>query len=386
MNEIRVTKSQARRFLVRYHGFFGRRKSGKAGVMDVFRRLHSLQYDPLDVVTRNADLVLQARVPDYRPAMLQALLYTDHALIDGWDKMMCIYPAEDFRRFDRLRLAMQQEVKGVLAWRDTTIVLDYLDEVRAHVLAHGASSGKDIPCGAVAKGRWGPARISSAALDYLFHTGELLVANKKGTIKTFDLTERVLPAAAKSIVDFADEAAFLRWYVLRRIGSVGLLWNKSGGGWLGQFLEKKEIRGPVLGELVAEGRLTSVQVEGIQEAFYCKPEDIHLFDGGPVENRVRFLAPLDNMLWDRGMIEALFGFSYTWEVYVPANKRVYGYYVLPILCGERFMGRFEPAQYRKGGGFAYKNLWIEEGFAMTDKKQAALDTALQEFSDYLERS
>ena len=67
MKEIRVTKSQARRFLVRYHGFFGRRKSGKAGVMDVFGRLHSIQYDPLDVVTRNADLVLQARVPDYRP-------------------------------------------------------------------------------------------------------------------------------------------------------------------------------------------------------------------------------------------------------------------------------------------------------------------------------
>lgn len=385
MNEIRVTKSQARRFLVRYHGFCGRRKSGKAGVMDVFGRLHSLQYDPLDVVTRNADLVLQARVPDYRPAMLQELLYKDHVLTDGWDKMMCIYPAADFRRFDRLRLAMQQEVKGILAWRDMTIVLDYLDEVRAHVLAHGASSGKDIACGGTAKGRWGPARISSAALDYLFHTGELLVANKKGTVKTFDLAERVLPEAALNIADFEDEAAFLRWYVLRRIGSVGLLWNKSGGGWLGQFLEKKEIRNPVLEALVTEDQLARVLVEGIKEPFFCRPQDIPLFDGGPLEPHVRFLAPLDNMLWDRGMIEALFGFSYTWEVYVPANKRVYGYYVLPILCGEHFMGRFEPEQYRKGGTFAYKKLWIEDGFRLTDKKQAALDAAFAAFSAYLER-
>ena len=318
--------------------------------------------------------------------MLQELLYKDHALTDGWDKMMCIYPAGDFRRFDRLRRAMQQEVKGVLAWRDMTIVLDYLDEVRAHILANGASSGKDIPCGAVAKGRWGPARISSAALDYLFHVGELCVSNKKGTIKTFDLAERVLPAAAQNIADFEDEAAFLRWYVLRRIGSVGLLWNKSGGGWLGQFLEKKEIRGPVLEALLAEGSLVSVQVEGVREPFYCEPGNLPLFEGGPIEPRVRFLAPLDNMLWDRGMIEALFDFSYTWEVYVPANKRVYGYYVLPILCGEHFMGRFEPEQYRKGGAFAYKSLWIEDGFTMTDKKQAALDAAFQAFSAYLGRS
>lgn len=385
MSDIHVTKSQARRFLVRYHGFFGRRKRGKAGVMAVFDRLHSLQYDPLNVVTRNADLVLQARVPDYRPAMLQELLYTDHALTDGWDKMMCIYPAADFRRFDRPRAEMQREVKGVLAWRNQSAALDHLDEVRAHIRTHGPSAGKDIPCGGVARGRWGHARISSAALDYLFHAGELCVANKKGTIKSFDFPERVLPGAALDIEDFEDEAAFLRWYVLRRIGSVGLLWNKSGGAWLGQFLEKKKYREPALASLLAEGTLARVLVEGIQEPFYCKTTDVPLFDGGPLENQVRFLAPLDNMLWDRGMMEALFGFSYSWEVYVPAPKRAYGYYVLPILSGEHFMGRFEPEHYRKGGTFVCKNLWIENGFSMTEKKQAALDTAFEAFKDYLER-
>ncbi|MDO4571750.1 MAG: crosslink repair DNA glycosylase YcaQ family protein [Clostridia bacterium] len=386
MKELRVTRRQARRYLIRYHGLYGRRPSGRRGVLAVFERLKSLQYDPLDVVTRNMDLALQARVRDYRPATLQALLYEEHALIDGWDKMMCVYPAEDYARFRPLHADMERYARAVLKWRDQEAALARLDEVRAFIRENGPSSGADMPFGETARSRWGTSTAAGAALEYLFYRGELLVAGRSGTRKRYDFPERLLSPAALAGAEAPDGEAFFSWYVRRRICGVGLLWNRSGGGWLGQMLENKPRRTRAIEALLTSGALLRVRVEGIQEPFYCPSGFESLFEGGPPPQRVRFLAPLDNLLWDRAMIEALFDFRYTWEVYVPAHKRQYGYYVLPMLCGERFMGRFEPAPYRAGGRFAVKNLWLEEGFCMTAGRQAALDAALTDFEAYLRRS
>lgn len=387
MLEQTVSNVQARRFLVRYHGLYGERWSGKSGVRQAFSRLHSVQYDPLDVVTRNADLVLQSRVKNYRPEHLSALLYKDRDLIDGWDKMMCVYEAEDHNRFFRLREEKEREARGILRWREQTEALDYLPEVRAYLSEHGPCAGADIPLGDLTRGRWGHGRVSSAALDYLFHTGEVLVSSKKGTVKSYDLTSRLLPAYAQAVEPgFADADASLDWYVQRRIESVGLIWNKSDGGWLGTFLEQKALRTPALSRLLERERIAKIYVEGISEPLYCPTQALPLFSSGPAPNRVKILAPLDNLLWNRALVKALFGFSYTWEVYVPESKRVYGYYVLPLLYGDRFLGRFEPAPYRRGGSFSVKKLWIEDGFSMTGAKKAALDAAFSEFSDYLQRS
>jgi len=355
-------------------------------VMDVFNRLGSIQYDPLDVVTQNASLVLQSRVKNYHTALLSELLYGEHVLMDGWDKMMSIFPSQDFNRFSLLRQEMQRQLKQTVSWRDQSHSLDYLDEVHTYVRHHGACTGKDISFSGTKKGSWGPSRISSIALDYLFHSGQLSVTSRKGSIKHYDLSERVLPQSAIKAEGLSDKEMFLRWYVLRRIGSLGLLWNKSGGGWLGPFIEKKDIRTPVLNTLLEEDRIVRVLVKDVAEPFFCYPEHIDLFESDPVDGCVRFLAPLDNMLWDRNMIKTLFGFAYTWEVYIPPAKRKYGYYVLPILCGEHFLGRMEPERYRHGNKFVVKNLWLESSISMTKTKKAALSAALQDFSEYLARS
>ena len=376
MIERSVTNLQARRYLLRYHSLAGTQKAGRAGVLAAFERIKSVQYDPLNVVTRNADLVLRARVKDYRPALLDALLYGERALIDGWDKMMCIFPAEEYHRFAPLRAEREKEARGVLCWREQSEALSHLDEVRAYLNVHGAATGAQIPLGGLTRGRWGHSRISSAALDYLFHTVEVLVSSKKGTIKSYDLCERLLSARAQSVEPgFSDEAGFLRWYVQRRVESLGLAWNKNSGGWLGTFLEQKEKRTPALAALLESEQLARIRVEDISEPFYCPAAFLPLFDAGPVQKKVQILAPLDNLLWDRGLVKALFGFSYTWEVYVPKGKRVYGYYVLPLLYGERFLGRFEPAPYRPGAPFSVQNLWLEDGVTLTGAKKAALDAA-----------
>jgi uncharacterized protein YcaQ len=121
-----------------------------------------------------------------------------------------------------------------------------------------------------------------------------------------------------------------------------------------------------LNDLVADGSVRCVEVEGMTDMFYFRSKDAHLFDANdsPATKTIRFIAPLDNMIWDRDMLASLFGFAYTWEVYVPPVKRKYGYYVIPVLYGNRFIARFEPQ--KSDTHMQIKNWWWEEGVAASN--------------------
>ena len=138
----------------------------------------------------------------------------------------------------------------------------------------------------------------------------------------------------------------------RRVGAVGLLWNRPSDAFLGMQLKAAQ-RNRAFGELEAAGRLVPVRVQGLDPALYALAQDLPLLEavraGRKFEPRTEFLAPLDAMLWDRKLIEALFGFAYRWEIYTPAEKRSYGHYVLPVLRGERFAGRIEAVRRGAGG-------------------------------------
>lgn len=381
-----ISKEEARRFLVKYHGLDGGQElSGKDGIMRFMKRVGCIQYDPLNVVGRNADLVLQSRIEGYRPEMLAELLYTDRSLVDGYDKMMSIYRTEDFGTMERVRKAAGDGVVASMRYRGQTGALELLDVIRDYIRSNGPAQAKDFSIGCNREGRWGPKKLSSAALDYLYNTGELSVAEKKGTQKIFDFTEKLLPEIKKE--EFSGENgedAFFRWYVKRRIGSVGMLWNKNGGAWLGYFISDRERRGECIRQLLAGGELQEFRVEGIEEPFYMRTEDTDVLNIPFREGRTAFMAPLDNLLWDREMLGALFGFAYSWEVYVPVDKRKYGYYVLPVLYGSRFVGRFEPEKYRQGDSvLRIKNWWWEEGWGPDMDMRESLADAWNRFAVYL---
>ena len=139
----------------------------------------------------------------------------------------------------------------------------------------------------------------------------------------------------------------------------------------------------MLQELVEEGELIELEVEGSKETFYIRKEDEGLL-GKPARNNVaQFIAPLDNLIWDRGMIKELFNFEYTWEVYTPAAKRKYGYYVLPVLYKNRFVGRFEPEPNRGKTPLQIKNWWWEPGVEQTEEMKNAIDDAVTRFNAFL---
>jgi len=385
---MKCTKSHIRKYLVMYHHLHERIACDDI-LTKIFGRIGSIQYDPLNVVGRNPDLVLQSRVRDYTPALLEQMLYTERTLIDGWDKMMSIYATEEWPRFGRLRENRRSDITGALQYRNSLQVLDKIEQVISHLQENGASQGGAIGLGVLNAGKWGHRTESSAALDYLFHTGVVGVARKVNTQKIYDLIERIIPRNIQKKSDpFKSESDYHKWFIMRRIGSTGLLWNKNSVLWqnIGRDLTKLKYRQQLINELAEEGELCRVGVESLSDPFYIRKSDTALLassENYDFRGNVRFIAPLDNLIWERDMTEALFNFSYRWEVYTPAAKRRYGYYVLPVLYRDAFVARIEPAADKKKKELIIKNFWWEDGVKKTKALKSEVAKELTRFARFL---
>ncbi len=379
-----LTNQQARQVLVRWQNLDGadgfRGLDGARAVMD---RLGTIQFDPLNVAGRNPDLVLQARVRGYRPDYLRRLLYEEHYLVDGYDKEMCIYAARDFPGFAPQRVLRAADGRRWLEGRGQGEAFDMLEDILSIIRGRGPSSLADIPIGESKDFGWGPRRPSGAAIEYLFASGRLCVADKAGTQRRFDLTERVLPQECLTPVE-RDDDAFADWYVKRRLGCVGLLWDRRGGAWQGYVVGNDKARKAALQRLSDRGEVVPCRVEGIRAQFYALPEVVEALPERIRRPACRFIAPLDNLMWDREMIQALFAFRYRWEVYTPVAKREYGYYVLPVLYGSRFVARFEPEPVNKALCLRVKAWWWEDGTRVSGAMLSAVEAALNRFARFLD--
>jgi uncharacterized protein len=387
MQAVTISKEELRKFLVVYQGLYTNNTFiGEEGIKEFIKRVGCIQYDPLNVVGRNADLVMQSRIENYNSAMMDDLLYKKRELIDGWDKMMAIYSTEDWPYFKRVRLERKKEVEWVLRHRNSIDAIKYVDIVKEYIERNGAVSPKKIDLGSVEKGKWGHGKLSSAAMDYMWNVGELGVKEKKNTQKIYDLIERLLPAEIVNLKDpFENDNDFYKWYFKRRIGSIGAYWDRNGEGWLGNYVSNKDLRQRILNGLVDEEKLILIKVEDLKENFYLRKEDISILNNSYCvnENNIRFLAPLDNLIWDRKLTRDIFNFDYTWEVYKPIDKRKYGYYVLPVLYGDKIVARFEPELHRGNGPLVIKNWWWEDNFKVTDDCIDAVKISLDKFCKYL---
>lgn len=383
----KISKSEARGFLIAYQGL--NRKcinQDENSVLNYFRKVGCIQFDPLNIVGRNADLVLQSRIKNYNPSILYDLLYEKRCLIDGWDKMMSIYPQIDWPSFQRVRKANGEDLKYVLAHRNADKALEYLEQIKNTVIENGPLQGNKIDIGSNDPGSWGHRKLSSAALDYLYTIGELGIYKKINTQKIYDVIENLLPPEILNQEDpFESDEMFYEWYVKRRIGSVGMLWSRNGSAWLGQFISNSQIRNKAIKCLLEKNEIKEFYVEDIKYPFYIRKEDVNLLDKiiDSDKKEMKFLAPLDNLLWDRAMIKSIFDFDYSWEVYIPVKKRKYGYYVLPVLYNNRFIARFEPEMYRGEKELHIKEWWWEENIIITEEMEIALKQAFEQFCSYL---
>ena len=220
-----------------------------------------------------------------------------------------------------------------------------------------------------------------SVLEQLYTDGVLLIHHKSGSRKFYDLADRYFSRELLEAPNpCPDETSFLQWRIKRRIGAIGLLWNRRSDAWLGIRMDNEQ-RNLAFEALEKAERITPVQVEGIRFPLYMQAEDKPLLEetiAGTIDTkpRLEFLAPLDPMLWDRKLIESIWDYQYSWEIYTPAKKRKYGYYVLPMLYGDRFIGRIEAAADRKNSTLVVKNIWYESGVRQTKKLAQAVDGAV----------
>ena len=380
-----VSVDQARQFVLLRQGLLGKHRfTGKDGAYQYVRQAGCIQYDPVDVCGRNAELTLQSRVKGFTRQMLDDLLYRDRLLVDYSDKELSIWPSEDWPFFSAYRersMEHGRQFAGIPALEEKAV---------AYIRENGPVSSDSLPLEGTVfwhssmhwSGHWHrESQAARSVLEQLYTDGVLLIHHKTGSRKYYDLAEKYLsPDLLKAPTPCPDEFSWLCWRVRRRIGAVGLLWNRRSDAWLGISMTAEQ-RDAAFSRLEQEGAITAVQVDGLRYPLYMLSDDLPLLDSvlsgrSDTAPRLEFLAPLDPMLWDRKLVEALWDYRYSWEIYTPAAKRKYGYYVLPILYGSRFIGRIEPKADRAARTLSVRGVWFEPGVRRTAKLSGLVDKAV----------
>ena len=382
--QITITKSEARRFMLMHHRLWPPRQYyGKMGVSNFINQVGSIQFDPINIVGRNPDLVLQSRISDYQSSYLDELLYTDRTLIDGWDKMACIYSSSDwpFFTYRRKYLCDHPDPR-----RPSQDILDRtIDQIRLH----GPLSSLDFKEQNKVDWHWGPTKPVRAAMEYLYSRGHLGIHHRVNNRRYFDLIENLLPYdLLKAPNPFISIDSYREWHVLRRICSLGLAQINTGDCWGGIIEVDAKERHRIVHRLIEQGLVIPINIQELSEkSFFIRTIDLltmkHEQENSKLPPFAAIIAPLDNLLWNRRLIEDVFDFKYRWEVYKPKKQREYGYYVLPVLYGDQFVARIEPTFDKKNRTLAVQNWWWEPGIKSSENMLAALIECILTFLKYI---
>ena len=362
---MKVTAETARRFLVARHFLAPARSldGGLDAVLEVFRKLGSIQFDPIAVAGRTHDLVLHARVADYDPAWCD-LLYERREIFEAFNKGLSFVPVREIPWF---RGRLSRSAQHTLA-ENAGVAERVLERIRAE----GSLSSLDFERQRGPTTDWFgmPVNAVNAVLGAFNVTGVLGLARRDGNRRYYDLLERLLPADVLARDVPLNEQ--LRHKMLSRYRAHGLLGASGGGdifGGLGPA--KPDPRWPehpgrtaLREELIERGEIVPVDVEGVRGKRFVLRSEVAKLEAPPEPPpSVAFLPPFDALVWDRPLLGSLFEFDYVWELFHPPAKRRWGWYVLPIVFRDRFVGRIEPRIDRAEGRVQMLDAWWEDGFA-----------------------
>lgn len=357
-----ISPAQARRFLVGQAGLFAvEHPRGHDGVRALLRRRRCIQLDPLDKIGTNADLVALARVDGIRRGDVYSALLPGHAF-EHFAKERCLLPSAAFPYYASQAIEtpwwrLQERMKRVPA----PVIEAVYDRV-----CEGPVRASELPdFGQVAPIDWhgwkSTSKAGSMALRILWTRCRIVVHSRAGRHKVYSLPEVSLGALQP------PAGPFDRWAVLERVEAAGLLAESDGPWWsMLSSIRKTSLRD----ELVDEGAVERVQVAGSRRTYLAPPGFLDRAWPAP-DGRMRILGPLDPLIWDRKLVHHAFGFEYLWEVYKPADKRRWGWYVCPLLYGDRLVGRIEA--HVDDGELKVDKLWREDAWPGDE----ALDRCLE---------
>ena len=341
-----------------------RHPPGPDGLRALLTERRCIQLDPLDRIGTNADLVAMARVDGIGRGDVFRYLYPQHAF-EHFAKERCLLPASAFPAY------RDQAIKTP-EWRSTRnmrqVPPKVLDAVLAEVERRGPCTSADLADhGRVEASNWsgwkGTSKAGTLALRVLWTQCRLVTCGRSSAGHIYDLPRRALGTHQDPA-----PSSFERWGVLERIAAAGLLPRSVGPHW--SMLKAARTSGTV-DALLASGEIIEVQIKGSRRRYLAAP-DFPRSDWPEPDDRMRILGPLDPLLWSRPLVKHVFGFEYVWEVYKPAERRRWGWYVTPLLHRGQLVGRFEG--HMEAGEVVVDTLWREDGVPFDDRAfQAALE-------------
>ncbi|MBN3764284.1 winged helix-turn-helix domain-containing protein [Burkholderia sp. Ac-20365] len=357
-----------------------RRKATKADVLDAIRQMAQLQIDTIHVVARSPYLVLFSRLGGYQPQWLDEHL-AEGKLFEYWSHEACFLPIEDYGLM-RHRMLDPSDMGWKYAGEWHTRYRKEIDALLAHIRKTGAVRSADFARETGKGNGWWDWKPEKRHLEVLFAIGELMVAERRNFQRVYDVTARVLPHW-NDARDLQPVDAVAKELLRRSCRALGVVRSD----WVADYYRMpRRPYADALHQLADEGELTPVHVEGWKQPTFVHRDFAPMIDdasNGIVTSTVTtVLSPFDPVVWDRKRAAALFDFDYVIECYVPAPKRKYGYYVLPILNRGKLIGRVDAKAHRATGVFELKSLHLEPGVRVSGRLTSDLRRALQRCADW----
>jgi uncharacterized protein YcaQ len=341
----------------------------KADVLKIIRKLGYVQIDTISVAERAHHHILWTRMKDYKRAMLHELLERDKQIFEYWSHAAAFLPIENYR-FSLFRKKKFRE-----KYKDWFIknkkIIKY---VKDRITSEGPLRSKDFEHTGEKLTGWWNWKPAKAALESLFMSGELMVCKREGFQKTYDITERILPEGTDTTEPTEEE--YSEHLLLSNISNYGLSTIEEASYLKG--INKKTFTA-VTNKLAEENKILNIKIKGSDNKYYTSKMNLKILSGNNSDGLIHILSPFDNLIIQRKRLKQLFGFDYFLECYLPEAKRKYGYFSMPVLFGDKFIGTIDAKADRKNKEFIIKNRNTE---TPNKKSEKLLSDKIKQFSDF----
>jgi uncharacterized protein YcaQ len=383
---IEVSLEQAKQFILDAQGL--RTTQPSKSVMAVAKRVHNIQIDTISVVARSHNLTTYNRFKKYQDGAIWKEQERGK-LFEFWSHAMCLMPMETFPFYAWKRDQYRKLKKSWwVDWGRKN--KDIVEDVYKHVKKNGVTMSKSIGERKGKTSGWWDWKVEKRALEYLHTIGRLMVSHRQGFQKCYDLTERVLPPG-QDAQPMADEDV-PRFMVETLLGSLGLGTYIDAKMYFGRLASstvwgsKKADYTRSFEEFIEDDLLAEVSIDGQEERYFALKKNVNKMrrvgQSARSSESVSFLTPFDNIARERHRMEDLWNFDYRLESYLPAEKRQYGYFVLPILDHIDFVGRVDAKVHRKEEVIELKALYLETPFWKEADGIERLESGIREFADF----
>lgn len=363
-----ISIETARRFILGRQGLWpGRRWKGKSGADKAMRAVEHLQLDPLVVIARSHDLMLHSRVVDYEQDQWSELTYRDRKFFD-WGGWLAVRPMDELPHWRVMMRRERDHPHWVRFAREHATAIDEMRQIlrKRKTVSNRDFNMKDRTRTNSYRGR----KDSSVALYYLWRVGEAMVYRRERFERVYALTEHVAPA---HLICESSDAEADHFMIVKSIAWSGITPFKRLTSELQRRISPSELK-QHREKMLSDGEIVEIKIDGWKDPHYVLFSDLKSLEDlqrgktpkawKPLDttndDEALFLSPLDPAIHNRARLKALFNFDYTWEVYVPAPKRKWGYYTLPILWGDSLVARIDTKLERNTNTLIVNGLWLED--------------------------